>query len=231
MIRLVVGLGNPGKEYERTRHNAGFWLVEKYAQASGFALRKAIVAFMLAFDSNFAPIVGQQITMTQGTAAAAGIRLDLLEARAAQGECDLVAKSTSTIGPNLGALYVGGSWKLASTTVKPISDGTLRSKIASGALPPVTFTCVPAGSGRRIAIDRDGDGYADWDEVAAKKNPNDPTPIHGGFALAHFNGDPALEAKIKDDLGVTVRCIPLDANAQLVHRRLAGLVDKLLLEH
>jgi len=42
------------------------------------------------------------------------------------------------------------------------------------------------------------------------KNPNDPTPIHGGFALAHFNGDPALEAKIKDELGVTVRCIPLE---------------------
>jgi prolyl-tRNA synthetase len=27
--------------------------------------------------------------------------------------------------------------------------------------------------------------------------------------MAHFNGDPALEAKIKDDLKVTVRCIPL----------------------
>ncbi len=38
---------------------------------------------------------------------------------------------------------------------------------------------------------------------------NDPTPIHGGFALTHFDGDPALEAKIKDELGVTVRCIPL----------------------
>ncbi|HEV7476580.1 MAG TPA: aminoacyl-tRNA hydrolase, partial [Burkholderiales bacterium] len=40
MIRLVVGLGNPGKEYERTRHNAGFWLVERFAAASGVALRK-----------------------------------------------------------------------------------------------------------------------------------------------------------------------------------------------
>jgi prolyl-tRNA synthetase len=41
------------------------------------------------------------------------------------------------------------------------------------------------------------------------KNANDPTPIHGGFAMTHFNGDPKLEATIKDDLGVTVRCIPL----------------------
>jgi peptidyl-tRNA hydrolase, PTH1 family len=39
-IRLVVGLGNPGKEYERTRHNAGFWLVERFAASSGVALRK-----------------------------------------------------------------------------------------------------------------------------------------------------------------------------------------------
>ncbi len=40
MIRLVVGLGNPGKEYERTRHNAGFWLVERFATASGVHFRK-----------------------------------------------------------------------------------------------------------------------------------------------------------------------------------------------
>ncbi|HUJ60884.1 MAG TPA: proline--tRNA ligase [Kofleriaceae bacterium] len=43
----------------------------------------------------------------------------------------------------------------------------------------------------------------------ATKDPAAPTPIHGGFAMTHFNGDPALEATIKDELGVTVRCIPL----------------------
>ncbi len=39
-IRLLVGLGNPGKEYEATRHNAGFWLVERFAAREGIALRK-----------------------------------------------------------------------------------------------------------------------------------------------------------------------------------------------
>ncbi len=35
-----------------------------------------------------------------------------------------------------------------------------------------------------------------------------PTPIHGGFALSHFNGDEAIEERIKKEHGVTVRCIP-----------------------
>jgi len=39
---------------------------------------------------------------------------------------------------------------------------------------------------------------------------NAPTPIHGGFALTHFSGEVELEQRIKDDLGVTVRCIPLE---------------------
>ena len=38
-IRLVIGLGNPGAQYAATRHNAGFWLVERYAATQRVALR------------------------------------------------------------------------------------------------------------------------------------------------------------------------------------------------
>ena len=75
MIRLVVGLGNPGKEYERTRHNAGSWLVERYALAQGVALRKdpkfkALVARLesgwLLLPQTFMNLSGQPVQMLAG---------------------------------------------------------------------------------------------------------------------------------------------------------------------
>ena len=40
-IRLVVGLGNPGREHEATRHNAGFWFVDALAQVLRVELPRA----------------------------------------------------------------------------------------------------------------------------------------------------------------------------------------------
>lgn len=45
------------------------------------------------------------------------------------------------------------------------------------------------------------------------KNTEQPE-IHGGFAYAHWCGDPEVEAQVKADLGVTIRCIPLDLEAE-----------------
>ncbi len=39
-IKLVVGLGNPGREYEQTRHNAGFWFLDALARELGSSFNK-----------------------------------------------------------------------------------------------------------------------------------------------------------------------------------------------
>lgn len=38
-IQLIVGLGNPGSEYVRTRHNAGMWFLQALAEHYGVTLR------------------------------------------------------------------------------------------------------------------------------------------------------------------------------------------------
>jgi len=40
LLKLVIGLGNPGKEYSMTRHNAGFMVVDKLADAYRISMDK-----------------------------------------------------------------------------------------------------------------------------------------------------------------------------------------------
>ena len=64
MIRLIVGLGNPGPEYTATRHNAGFWFVDEVAARLRVSLAPERGYFGLAAR---APVGGQPVWLLKPT--------------------------------------------------------------------------------------------------------------------------------------------------------------------
>ncbi|HEX6244939.1 MAG TPA: hypothetical protein VFZ61_28660 [Polyangiales bacterium] len=136
---------------------------------AGFPLRRAIASFLLAYDSNLRPVVGQQLTLTSAVGAALDARLALLSARASQGDCDLIAKGRID-GSERGFVYVDGSYRSDRSREPRRTEAELRA-LLDEADEALTFSCVPSGSGYRMGIDRDADGYADRDELAARTDP------------------------------------------------------------
>lgn len=126
--------------------------------------RRGVEQFILAFDTDIAPIVGQQITLTHANAAAVKQRIELLQQRAGAAftskifggtvtECDLVAK-VNVFGRPQGFLYDPHSRMfLHSGSSIRIPDMQFRA-LASHPGQEITFTCVPPGSGRRVAAVR-----------------------------------------------------------------------------
>jgi hypothetical protein len=128
-----------------------------------------VVNFVMAIDSNLAPIVGQQKTVSPASTGTGTSRLAVMMNQALvtspRPECDLIAKG------NIGSEKRG--W-LMLPTAEFLSDRaaespyTLEQMLVIAKTPgqAVTFTCVPPGSGMRMGIDRDEDGILDGDEVA-----------------------------------------------------------------
>lgn len=111
----------------------------------GNSMRRALEGFILAFDSNLAPIVGQQITVTFPTTPFQIERLSLLVQRAAAGECDLVASQ----GQQTFFYQQARSTETNKTITNMLTNTTEKRRRKSV---PVTFLCAPPGMGAQLAM-------------------------------------------------------------------------------
>ncbi|HEY0555071.1 MAG TPA: hypothetical protein VGG20_12445 [Thermoanaerobaculia bacterium] len=162
-IFLFNGFTSNGAGFNQSPTTPGGFL----PGAAGDLQKRQVEDFFLAFDSNLAPIVGQQTTLTRDNSTAVGSRIDLLIDRARAGECDLVAKGGGDHGEK-GYLYSVDTGLFIGNRRRdaPISDAALRLRaLQDGG--ELTYTCTPPGSGVRIGIDRDEDGVLDGDEEDA----------------------------------------------------------------
>ncbi len=125
--------------------------------------RKDVEQFMLAFDSNLKPVVGQQVTISNSSPSSASTRAGLLVARAEAGDCDVIVKGNFG-GIQRGGHYIGGGFfQLDGADFPSIDENTLVTQaLLAGST--VTYTAVPPGDGFRIGIDRDDDTRLNKDD-------------------------------------------------------------------
>ena len=138
--------------------------------------RREVEKFLLAFDTDLAPIVGQQVTLTSTNPATVGPRIDLLIERAQTDfillnhqrptECDLIVKGTIN-GKARGWVMNNSTGMFTSDRADepPLTDIELREFSAQQGQ-ELTYTCVPPGSGWRMGVDRNNDGISDGSERA-----------------------------------------------------------------
>ncbi|ACY18054.1 hypothetical protein [Haliangium ochraceum] len=153
----------------------------------GDPLRRDVEDFTLAFDSNLKPIVGQQVTLSGVATPAVDARIDLLMERASASgvspgahapECELVV--TERWGAlEIGYLYLEeyGVFVRSRNGALPVTPLGMRFRAL---FTPQTYTCVPLGSGRRVALDADLDGCYNVTERLSGHDPRDPNSVPFG---------------------------------------------------
>jgi YVTN family beta-propeller protein len=127
------------------------------------ATRRDVEQYVLAFDSDLAPIVGQQVTLTSTNAATVGPRIDLLLQRAATPftskilggqvtEADVVVRFVRN-GQQRSVLFDAAAGNFINVDGTRLTDVAVRA-IATQPGQELTYTAVPPGSGSRIAFGR-----------------------------------------------------------------------------
>jgi len=129
------------------------------------AMRQNMVEFLLAFDSDIAPIVGQQLTRHSGNASDPGTtaRIALLEERAGltTPEADLVVRGMVS-GERRSWVMTSPDTFRSDKSAEPTVTGA--GLIALAGSDELTFLSVPPGSGARFGIDQDEDTVLDGDD-------------------------------------------------------------------
>lgn len=144
--------------------------------AAGDQLRRDVAAFMLCWETGTHAAIGAQ-AQVGGSGTDALNRRGTLISLAASGVGDLVAHGWID-GRTRGAFRLANGSFQTDTADEVVTLEDLDAIATAEA--PVTYMLVPAGSGIRIAIDRDLDGYLDLDETLACADPADPesTPLN-----------------------------------------------------
>jgi len=183
-------------------HDGSISTVAGFLNASVFSLNFAedinLEAFIMAFDSDLAPIVGQQVTLNENSGQDALDRVDLLIARAntvfpetGEPECDLIAKGVVAVDQPYGWVWNGSAF-LSDIGSIWSKNAVINAGLAAGQA--VTFTCVPPGSGTRMGVNRDRDRFFDGSDFEPRRfntvpncsvGPSTPTKMamHGLFLL------------------------------------------------
>jgi DNA-binding beta-propeller fold protein YncE len=160
-------------------HDGSVDTLFRFVSSSVFSINNTeqtrVEAFMLAVDSDLAPVVGQQVTLTDSNSGVALPRIALLSARCSTSfdskilfdlnggpinECDLIAKHSDGVDES-GYLFdpSGGNF-IPDDGSAAISDAALKA-LAGAPANEVTYTAVPPGSGYRMGINRDLDNFDD----------------------------------------------------------------------
>jgi hypothetical protein len=153
-------------------HDGSIATVKNFLEAPVFSLNNTeeqqLEAFSLAFPTDLAPVVGQQVTLTSSNGGVVNPRIDLFIQRAGTAfaslmlggnvtECDLVVKGSVGGAERGWVREPGGLFRDDNNTT--ISDAALRALATTEG--PLTYTCAPPGSGTRMGINRDDDTQLD----------------------------------------------------------------------